>query len=42
MTDSDHPLISKAVEEQLGLKLQPTRGPVDVWVIDSVKRPMPD
>lgn len=40
--DSDYPLITKAVEEQLGLKLQPTRGAVDVWVIDSVERPTPD
>jgi uncharacterized protein (TIGR03435 family) len=30
------------MQEQLGLKLEPTRGPVDVLVIDSVERPFPD
>jgi uncharacterized protein (TIGR03435 family) len=31
-----------ALREQLGLKLEATRGPVDVIVIDSVERPTPD
>lgn len=31
-----------ALEEQLGLKLESTRGPVDVLVIDHVERPTPD
>lgn len=31
-----------AVEEQLGLKLERTRGSIDVLVIDSVERPTPD
>ena len=31
-----------AVREQLGLKLESTKGPVDVLVIDHVERPTPD
>jgi uncharacterized protein (TIGR03435 family) len=31
-----------AVQEQLGLKLDAQRGPVDVLVIDSVERPIQD
>jgi uncharacterized protein (TIGR03435 family) len=37
-TDS-HPSIFTAFEEQLGLKLEPARGPVDVIVIDHIERP---
>ena len=33
------PTFTTALEEQLGLKLQSTRGPVDVIVIDSVQQP---
>jgi len=31
-----------ALEEQLGLKLESQRGPVDVVVIDSVQKPIED
>jgi uncharacterized protein (TIGR03435 family) len=31
-----------ALEEQLGLKLESERGPVDVLVIDHVEKPTPD
>lgn len=41
-TDSPVPALITALQEQLGLKLDPARGPVDVLVIDAVARPTPD
>ena len=39
LPSSDGPSLNTALQEQLGLKLDATRGPVDVLVIDSVEQP---
>ena len=39
---NDSPSIFIAVQEQLGLKLESTKGPVDVLVIDHVQKPAAD
>src|SRR5262245_7648759 len=40
--DAAGPASGTALREQLGLRLLSTRGPVDVFVIDHVERPIPD
>jgi uncharacterized protein (TIGR03435 family) len=40
--DTTRPAIFTALQEQLGLKLESSRGPVQVLIIDSISRPTPD
>ena len=43
-SSSSEPLpdLFTAIQEQLGLKLEPAKGPVDVYVIDHIEKPSPD
>jgi uncharacterized protein (TIGR03435 family) len=40
--EDNGPTFLQALREQLGLKLEPTKGPIDVLVIDHIERPTPD
>jgi uncharacterized protein (TIGR03435 family) len=40
--DSDEPDLVTAVEEQLGIRLESTRGPVEVTIFDRIERPTPN
>jgi uncharacterized protein (TIGR03435 family) len=38
-TDSSSPSLFAAIQEQLGLKLEPQKAPVDVLVIEHIEKP---
>ena len=42
LPQADGSSLATALNEQLGLKLESTRGPVDVTIVDSVEAPVPD
>jgi bla regulator protein blaR1 len=40
--DPQRPSFLEALQEQLGLKLKPTKAPLDVLVIDHIAKPSPN
>ncbi len=40
--DANGPTLVTALQEQLGLKLEPAKGPVDILVIDRIEKPSPN
>ena len=40
--DPNAPSFFTAIQEQLGLKLESTKGPVEVLVIDAIEKPVDD
>jgi uncharacterized protein (TIGR03435 family) len=38
----DRPVVFAAVQEQLGLKLEPGRAPIEMLVIDHIEKPTPN
>lgn len=40
--DPDGPSLATALAKQLGLKLESTKGPVDVLVVDHIEEPTPN
>jgi uncharacterized protein (TIGR03435 family) len=40
--DPNVPDLFTAVREQLGMKFEATKGPVEVWIVDSIERPTSD